>query len=429
MTTPPTRPRRAASTTTFAGLDPIGNVVTGVGVGSVTDTDAEDPSTALIVVAVGTGAEGNPDNGTVGVFFSGTYGQLRLMADGSYTYEVFQNDATVQALLAASAPLTDTFHYTIQDTGGAQRLRDLHDLGQRRRRPAAGQRRYRRHDRGCRADPVPGGRQRRPDPDAGAANTIAITGTVTSNGPGGTPINDGDATAAVIGNNIEVTLNGDFQTLTASESATVTVPYTLTGNAGETDTADLVVTVTGANDGLIANDDTGSMSENDAPTLFDVRAQRHPRRRPHRAQQRHHRHRHRQRPGRRRHRRRGRDHGGGRQPGPDHARGRLPEPRRRRDRDHRRAIHAARRSGGRHRHRHAEGDRERRQRRPGRQNFTFNGANAAIGNTALVVDDADRRRARPRRSAEDHQRQSLDRRPDPDGPGPLVVLAGDFCHE
>ena len=170
---------------------------------------------------------------------------------------------------------------------------------------------------------------------------------MTSNGLAcGTPINDGDATAVVNGLQIEVTLNGDFQTLTASESAFVTVPYTLTGNAGETDTADLVVTVTGANDGVNANDDTGSMSENDAPTLFDVRANDtldvdHTAPNSvsigtvtasgpagdgidcHRC-----------------------DHRGGRQPGADHARLRLPEPRRRRDRDHRRAIHAAGRSGG-----------------------------------------------------------------------------------
>ena len=254
-----------------AGVNPTGNLVVAAGVGSVTDTDAEDPSTALTVVAVGTGAEGNPDNGTVGVFFSGTYGQLRLMVDGSYTYEVFQNDATVQALLAASVPLTDTFHYTIQDTGGAQSsatftisVNGADDLPQAN------------DDTGGMTEDAaptlfPVGANDVTDPDAGAANTIAITGTVTASGPGGAGINDGDAIAVVVGNHIEVTLNGDFQALTASKFATVEVPYTLTGNVGETDTATLAVMVTGANDGVIANDDTGAMSENDGPTLFDVR--------------------------------------------------------------------------------------------------------------------------------------------------------------
>ena len=95
------------------------------------------------------------------------------------------------------------------------------------------------------------------DPDSTAANTISITGTVTATGPAGTAINNGDATAVVSGNDIQVTLNGDFQQLALTETATVTVPYTLTGDAGDTSTANLVVTVNGANDVPIANDDTG----------------------------------------------------------------------------------------------------------------------------------------------------------------------------
>ena len=75
----------------------------------------------------------------------------------------------------------------------------------------------------------------------------------------------------MVGNDIQVTLNADFQQLALTETATVTVPYTLTGDAGDTSTANLVVTVNGANDVPIANDDTGAMSENDAPTLFNVR--------------------------------------------------------------------------------------------------------------------------------------------------------------
>ena len=42
-----------------AGVDPAGNVILGTGAaGSVLDTDLEDPSTALTVVAVHTGPEG-----------------------------------------------------------------------------------------------------------------------------------------------------------------------------------------------------------------------------------------------------------------------------------------------------------------------------------------------------------------------------------
>ena len=242
------------------------------GVGSVTDTDAEDPSTALVVVAVGTGAEGQPDNGTVGSFFSGSYGQLRLMADGSYEYQVNQTNALVQGLHTSADTLTDVFHYTIEDTAGASddatftiTIHGANDLPQ-----AIADTGSMTEESAATSFPVRANDTL--DPDSTAANTISITGTVTATGPAGTTISNGDATAVVSGNDIQVTLNGDFQQLALTETATVTVPYTLTGDAGDTSTANLVVTVNGANDVPIANDDTGSMSENAAATLFDVRS-------------------------------------------------------------------------------------------------------------------------------------------------------------
>jgi VCBS repeat-containing protein len=104
-----------------AGTNPSGNLVTGVGAGSVADTDAEDASSALIVVAVKTGPEGAPlVTGTVGTPLAGSYGSLTLNSDGSYTYTVDNNNATVQALRTSGNTLQDVFNYTIQDTGGAQ---------------------------------------------------------------------------------------------------------------------------------------------------------------------------------------------------------------------------------------------------------------------------------------------------------------------
>ncbi len=65
----------------------------------------------------------DPDTGdtktvtTTGTF-TGTYGTLTLNADGSYTYTLNNNNATVQALLPTSAALVDTFNYTIKDAAG-----------------------------------------------------------------------------------------------------------------------------------------------------------------------------------------------------------------------------------------------------------------------------------------------------------------------
>ena len=70
---------------------------------------------------------------------------------------------------------------------------------------------------------------------------------------------------------VQVNLNNaHFQQLTGSEHATVTVHYTLTGDAGDTSTANLVVTVNGVNDVPVAVDDTASMTEDQSGTAFTV---------------------------------------------------------------------------------------------------------------------------------------------------------------
>ena len=256
-----------------AGVDPTGNLVTGTGAaGAVADTDAEDASTALTVVAVGNGPEGQPDNGTVGIVLAGLYGFLTLNSNGSYGYAVDQTNTTVQGLHTFADTLPDVFHYTIQDTGGAQdtatltiTLHGANDLPQ-----AVADTGSMTEDAG--ATPFIVLSNDTLDPDSTAANTIA-TGVVTASGPAGTSIDATDVTVAVIGGTqVQVTLGADFQRLATGETATVTVPYTLTGDAGDTSTANLVVTVNGANDVPTANDDTGGMSENAGATLFDVRS-------------------------------------------------------------------------------------------------------------------------------------------------------------
>ncbi len=89
-----------------AGVDPSGNVLTN-------DTDV-DPGDASHVVAVSFGVA----NGTVGSALAGAHGSLVLNADGTYSYQVNNDDAAVQALHSASDTLTEVFHYTITDTAG-----------------------------------------------------------------------------------------------------------------------------------------------------------------------------------------------------------------------------------------------------------------------------------------------------------------------
>lgn len=251
---------------TVAGSNPSGNVITDVG---GADTDAEDGAAGLTVVAVKTGPESTPvTTGIVGTALQGAFGRLTLNANGSYSYALDNDNATVQGLTSASLPLTDVFNYTIQDNGGAQdtatitiTINGTDDLPQ-----AVVDPRTITEDAAPTTFIVLGNGAL--DPDAGALNTIT-TGIVTATGPGGANIDATDVTVNLIGGTqIEVVLGPDFQFLTGSETATITIPYTLTGNAGETSTANLVITVNGVNDLPIAVNDAVAMSENDGPTTF-----------------------------------------------------------------------------------------------------------------------------------------------------------------
>ena len=94
-----------------AGYNPSGNVLNAV-------TDVDDIRSELRVTAVRTGGvEGSGSAGTVGSALAGQYGSLTLNADGSWTYTVNNNNATVQALNPGET-LTERFNYTVTDRSG-----------------------------------------------------------------------------------------------------------------------------------------------------------------------------------------------------------------------------------------------------------------------------------------------------------------------
>jgi hypothetical protein len=110
------------------------------------------------------------------------------------------------------------------------------------------------------------------DPDSGAANTVAPGSVTVSSAAAGTSFANTDASAAAVNSShdIQVTLGTAFQQLHAGETATVTVPYTLTGNSGDTSSANLTVTVSGVNDVPVAADDNGAMTEDESGKTFTV---------------------------------------------------------------------------------------------------------------------------------------------------------------
>ena len=70
--------------------------------------------TKLVQDATGAGAA-TPVAATGTTSITGAYGTLVLAADGSYTYNVANSNATVEALRTSANTLTDTFTYTLKD--------------------------------------------------------------------------------------------------------------------------------------------------------------------------------------------------------------------------------------------------------------------------------------------------------------------------
>ncbi|WP_155496302.1 retention module-containing protein, partial [Comamonas testosteroni] len=101
-----------ASVTEDTGLSASGNVISGTGADSL-GADA----TNVVGVAKGTVTGGQNVSGSVNTTVSGEYGTIVLKADGSYTYELNNNDPRVNALLDGQK-LEDTFSYTIRDADG-----------------------------------------------------------------------------------------------------------------------------------------------------------------------------------------------------------------------------------------------------------------------------------------------------------------------
>ncbi len=57
-------------------------------------------------------------SGSVATSVTGSFGSINIAANGSYTYTVDNNNASVQALRTISNTLQDVFTYTITDAGG-----------------------------------------------------------------------------------------------------------------------------------------------------------------------------------------------------------------------------------------------------------------------------------------------------------------------
>src|SRR4029079_9874798 len=90
------------------GSNAAGNVLSN-------DTDVDNSNASLAVSSFRAGAaEGAGSAGTLGSGLAGAHGTLTLNRNGTYTYVVNENDATVQALNVGQTT-TDSFNYTVSD--------------------------------------------------------------------------------------------------------------------------------------------------------------------------------------------------------------------------------------------------------------------------------------------------------------------------
>ncbi|PLX91046.1 MAG: hypothetical protein C0620_12260 [Desulfuromonas sp.] len=97
-----------------------GNVLTGASSGGTDSVDDNDPSgDSLFADFFVASVDGTTvGDGASGITIVGDYGTLTINGDGSYSYELDDANATVQALNTDSDPLSDVFSYTMDDGDG-----------------------------------------------------------------------------------------------------------------------------------------------------------------------------------------------------------------------------------------------------------------------------------------------------------------------
>jgi VCBS repeat-containing protein len=237
-----------------AGTNPTGNVLT-----NDTDVDAGDIKTVSGVLAgVQASAAAN-----VGSAVTGTYGSINIAADGTYTYNVDNNNATVQALRTTANTLTDVFTYTMRDTAGLTSTTQITVTIQGANdAPVATIDNVTAVEGGGTNNSTSGvnptGNVLTNDTDVDSGDTKTVTGVVA-----GTPGSaSGSVDTGVVGTygTIRIAANGAYTYFVDNTNATVQAlanssqtiidvfTYTMTDAAGATSTACVSVTIQGNND-------------------------------------------------------------------------------------------------------------------------------------------------------------------------------------
>jgi VCBS repeat-containing protein len=208
------------------------------GAASVKDNDFDFDGDALTVT---------------GGTFTGTYGTLTLNANGTYSYAL---NASAQAL-AQGQTANDSFNYTVSDNDGSDTGTLTFHIGGLNDPPVA------------HADTASTSENATILVNVLANDTDVDNGAVLTVTTASAPA--GQGTASVVSNQVQFNPGTDFDDLAVGQTETVVVGYAIQDQYGATSSSTLTITVTGTNDGPVANPDTATTSEN-AAILVNVRA-------------------------------------------------------------------------------------------------------------------------------------------------------------
>ncbi|MGZ8351974.1 MAG: beta strand repeat-containing protein [Allosphingosinicella sp.] len=175
--------------------------------------------------------------------FNGVYGTLVLNANGTYTYTP---NAAAQALALAQT-VQDVFTYTVSDGSLSDTGTLTITIAGRNDAPVAN------------PDVAATGENASVSINVLANDTDIDNGAVLTVTAASAPA--GQGSASVVANQVVFNPGTDFDHLDTGESAVVVVSYTITDEHGAASSSTVTVTVNGAHDAPVANDDAASTTE------------------------------------------------------------------------------------------------------------------------------------------------------------------------
>jgi VCBS repeat-containing protein len=175
--------------------------------------------------------------------FNGVYGTLVLNSNGTYTYTPY---ASTQAL-ALGQNVQDSFTYTVSDGSLSDTGTLTITIAGRNDAPVAN------------PDVAATGENSSVSINVLANDTDVDNGAVLTVTAASAPA--GQGSASVVANQVVFNPGTDFDYLDTGETASVVISYSITDEHGATSSSTVTVTVNGANDAPVANDDTASTSE------------------------------------------------------------------------------------------------------------------------------------------------------------------------